>query len=114
PDMGMSINPMPGERIEVLRGASALLFGSSAIGGVVNVIDTRIPRHEPDGPVEADALLSYGSAAHERSVNGAIDVPIAGHFIVHADGNWSKSDDLETGGHILSKDLREQAAASPD
>ena len=33
---------------------------------------------------------------------------------LHADGNWSKSDDLETGGHILSEDLREQALASPD
>jgi iron complex outermembrane receptor protein len=114
PDHAIAINPITAERIEVLRGPSALLFGSSAIGGVVNVIDTRIPRHEPDGPVEADALLSYGSAANERSVNGAIDVPIAGHFIAHADGNWSKSDDLETGGHILSKDLREQALASPD
>src|SRR4249919_2549706 len=114
PDHAIAINPITAERIEVLRGPSALLFGSSAIGGVVNVIDTRIPRHELDGPVEADALLSYGSAANERSVNGAIDVPIAGHFIVHADGNWSKSDDLETGGHILSKDLREQALASPD
>ena len=114
PDHAIAINPITAERIEVLRGPSALLFGSSAIGGVVNVIDTRIPRHEPDGPAEADALLSYGSAANERSVNGAIDVPIAGHFIVHADGNWSKSDDLETGGHILSKDLREQALASPD
>src|SRR5207342_3442741 len=59
-------------------------------------------------------LLSYGSAADERSVNGAVDVPIAGHFVLHADGNWSKSDDLETGGHILSKNLREQALASPD
>src|SRR5262245_51233977 len=107
PDHAIAINPITAERIEVLRGPSALLFGSSAIGGVVNVIDTRIPRHEPDGPVSADALLSYGSAAEERSVNGAVDVPIAGHVILHADGNWSKSDDLETGGHILSKDLRE-------
>ena len=113
PDHAIAINPITAERIEVLRGPSALLFGSSAIGGVVNVIDTRIQRHEPDGPVKADALLSYGSAANERSANLSLDVPLGGHFVVHADGNWSKSDDLETGGHILSKDLREQAAASP-
>ena len=113
PDHAIAINPITAERIEVLRGPSALLFGSSAIGGVVNVIDTRIPRHEPDGPVKANGLLSYGTAANERSANLSLDIPLGGHFVVHADGNWSKSDDLETGGHILSKDLREQAAASP-
>ena len=114
PDHAIAINPITAERIEVLRGPSALLFGSSAIGGVVNVIDTRIPRHAPDGPVEADAMLAYGSAANERSINAAFDLPVVGHFIVHADGNWSKSDDLETGGHILSKELRAEALASPD
>jgi iron complex outermembrane receptor protein len=114
PDHAIAINPITAERIEVLRGPSALLFGSSAIGGVVNVIDTRIPRHSPDGPVEADALLAYGSAANERSINAAFDLPVVGHFILHADGNWSKSDDLETGGHILSKELRAEAVASPD
>ena len=114
PDHAIAINPITAERIEVLRGPSALLFGSSAIGGVVNAIDTRIPRREPDGPVSGDALLSYGTAANERSANLGIDVALGGHFVLHADGNYSKSDDLETGGHILSKELREEAQASPD
>ena len=113
PDHAIAINPITAERIEVLRGPSALLFGSSAIGGVVNVLDTRIPRHEPDGPASVDALLSYGSAANERSTNLSVNVPLGGHFVAHADGNWSKSDNLETGGHILSSELREQAAVSP-
>lgn len=114
PDHEVSINPITAERIEVLRGPAALLFGSSAIGGVVNVIDTRIPRTMPTGPVRIDAFAQYGSAAHERSVNGAIDVPIGGHFVLHADGNYSKTDDLHIGGFVLSKDLREEALASPD
>jgi len=114
PDHAVAINPLTAERIEVLRGPSALLFGSSAIGGVVNVIDTRIPRHVPDKPVSADALLSFGSAADERSGNAAINVPIAGHVVAHADAAYSKYDDLRVGGHLLSKPLREQADASPD
>ena len=114
PDHQVSINPLTAERIEVLRGPAALLFGSSAIGGVVNVIDTRIPRHVPENAVGIDALALYGTAANERSGNVAIDVPIAGHWVIHADGSLSKTDDLETGGHILSKNLRRQALASPD
>jgi iron complex outermembrane receptor protein len=114
PDHEVSINPITAERIEVLRGPVALLFGSSAIGGVVNVIDTRIPRRAPNGPVGLDAIALYGSAANERSINGSVNIAVGEHFVVHADGNHSKTDDLEIGGYVLSKQLREQALASPD
>jgi iron complex outermembrane receptor protein len=114
PDHQVTINPLTAERIEVLRGPSALLFGSSAIGGVVNVFDSRIPRSVPTGPVRLDALAEFGSAADERSGNLSVDVPIGGNFVVHADGAYSKYDDLRIGGFVLSKPLREQALASLD
>jgi iron complex outermembrane receptor protein len=114
PDHAITINPLTAERIEVLRGPSALLFGSSAIGGVVNVIDARIPRSVPDGPVGVDALLNYGSAANERSGNISLDVPVGGHVVIQGDGSFSKFGDLRTGGHLLSDDLRDEALASPD
>ncbi|OYW88212.1 MAG: TonB-dependent receptor, partial [Sphingobium sp. 32-64-5] len=37
-DHAVAINPLTAERVEVLRGPAALLYGSSAIGGVINVI----------------------------------------------------------------------------
>ena len=114
PDHAIAINPLTAERIEVLRGPAALLFGSSAIGGVVNVVDTRIPRRPPENAVGVQALAGFGTAATERFVNGGVDVPLAGKFVLHADGNWTKTDDLRTGGHILSKELREAARNSAD
>jgi iron complex outermembrane receptor protein len=114
PDHEVAVNPITAERIEVLRGPASLLFGSSGIGGVVNVIDTRIPRKVPENAVGIDAIALYGTAANERSVNGALDVPLGGHFVIHADGNYSKTDDLHIGGYVLSKELREEALASPD
>ena len=113
PDHAVAINPLTAERIEVLRGPSALLYGSSAIGGVVNVIDRRIPREEPEGGLDVNGLLEYGTAAEERSANLSVDGELVDHFVIHADGNWSKSDDFRTGGHLLTKELREEAAASP-
>jgi iron complex outermembrane receptor protein len=113
-DHAVAINPLTADRIEVLRGPSALLFGSSAIGGVVNVIDARIPRRVPDDPVHVEGLATYGSAADERSGNVLIDVPLGSEFVVHVDGNYSKTGDLRTGGFLLSPALRAQAAASPD
>jgi iron complex outermembrane receptor protein len=113
-DHAVAINPLTADRIEVLRGPSALLFGSSAIGGVVNVIDSRIPRRVPDDAVHIDGIATYATAANERTGNALIDVPLGGQFVFHLDANYSKSDDLRTGGFLLSPALRAQALASPD
>lgn len=113
-DHAAVINPLTADRIEVLRGPSALLFGSSAIGGVVNVIDSRIPRRVPEEAIHADGILTYGSAANERSGNASISVPVGGNFVLHVDGNYSKTDDMEIGGYALTPALRAQALASPD
>lgn len=112
-DHAAVINPLTADRIEILRGPAALLFAPSSIGGVVNVLDSRIPRHV-EMPLHADGIATYGSAANERAVSGVIDVPVTGGLVVHADGSWSKTDDMKTGGYVLSPALRAQAAASAD
>lgn len=111
-DHAVVIDPLLAERIEVLRGPATLLFGSSAIGGVVNVIDKRIPRTLPDEPVHADMIATYGSAADERSIGGAVDVPLAGKFVVHADGSYLKTGDLRVGGNLLAAPARATALAN--
>ncbi|MFA7602319.1 MAG: TonB-dependent receptor [Novosphingobium sp.] len=111
-DHATVVNPLLAERIEVLRGPQSLLYGSAAIGGVVNVIDRRIPVSVPDEPVHLGALATYGSAADERSVGGAIDVPVAERWVVHADGSYMKSGDIRIGGHALTPALRAQALAN--
>lgn len=113
-DHAVAINPLTADRIEVMRGPSALLYGSSAIGGVVNVIDTRIPRRVPDEPVHVEGLATYGSASDERTVMGEIEAPLTRQLVVHFDGSWTKTDDLRTGGYILTKPLRQIAAQSDE
>lgn len=113
-DHAVAVNPLTAERIEVLRGPAALLFGSAAIGGVVNVIDARIPRRVPDEAAHIEAIATYGSAANERSGNATVDLPVGGGFVLHFDGNYTNTDDLEIGGFVLSPQLRAQAAASAD
>ncbi|EPR12789.1 TonB-denpendent receptor [Sphingobium indicum IP26] len=113
-DHAVAINPLTADRIEVLRGPAALLYGSSAIGGVVNVIDSRIPRRVPDEPIHVEGIATYGSAANERTGSGEIEVPVGDRFVVHFDGSYSKSGDLDTGSYILTPALRAQAALSGD
>jgi iron complex outermembrane receptor protein len=59
-DHAVSIDPLLIKRIEVLRGSSALAYGSSSIGGVVNVIDRSIPT-ESFGRTGASVRSSYNS-----------------------------------------------------
>jgi iron complex outermembrane recepter protein len=113
-DHAVAINPLTADRIEVLRGPSALLFGSSAVGGVVNVIDSRIPRTVLGDVLHIDGLATYGSAANERSGTAKLDLPVAGKIVIHVDGSYSKTGNLDTGSFILTPALRAQAAASID
>ncbi|NTS64579.1 TonB-dependent receptor [Sphingomonas sp. HHU CXW] len=107
-DHAVAINPLLAERVEVLRGPSALLFGSSAVGGVVNVVDLRIPRTIPEAGYRVNAIGNYGSAANERSGAAAADLAL-GKLVLHADGSYSKTDDLEVGGYVLSRSARAAA-----
>ncbi|PEQ13778.1 TonB-dependent receptor [Novosphingobium sp. PC22D] len=111
-DHAVVVNPLLAERIEVLRGPQSLLYGSSAIGGVVNVIDKRIPTSVPDEIAHVGAMAGYGSAAEERSAAGAIDVPLGANWVAHVDGSYLKTDDMRIGGYALTPELRAQALAS--
>lgn len=111
-DHAVAINPLLAERIEVLRGPSALLYGSSAVGGVINVIDTRIPRSVPENGYRLNGMGTYGSAANERSGSAAADVALGKYLVFHADGSYLKSDDMKIGGYALSPRARAQALAT--
>ncbi|GGE12405.1 TonB-dependent receptor [Polymorphobacter glacialis] len=113
-DHAVVINPLFAERIEILRGPASLLYGSSAIGGVVNVIDKRIPREVPQEAVHLDVLGTYASAANERNIAGVAEVPLGDRFVVHVDGSYNKTDDLRIGGFVLSGPARAAALASPE
>lgn len=92
-DHAVPIDPLVIERIEVLRGPAALLYGGSAVGGVVNAIDNRIPRAAVGAPT-GTAELRLGGAARERGTGASVEAGGAG-FALHADAFWRKTDDLE-------------------
>lgn len=76
PDHAVAIEPFFTERIEILRGASTLLYGSSAIGGVVNAIDKRIPRSFPEEGETINAMVDYNSAAEGWTFGALATLPV--------------------------------------
>jgi iron complex outermembrane receptor protein len=70
PDHAVTTETLTAERVEILRGPATLLYGSNAIGGVVNVLDESIPTHSPFAPLTGTLDLRLGSSNDER--NGAV------------------------------------------
>lgn len=67
PDHNTAIEPFFASSVEVLRGPSAILYGSSAVGGVVNVIDRTIPETPPEGRAQGAFELRGDTATRERT-----------------------------------------------
>jgi iron complex outermembrane receptor protein len=92
PDHAVAIDPLIAEQIEVIRGPATVIYGAGAVGGVVNVIDHRIPK-EPLNGVMGRGETRFGGADNERSGAAVIDVG-NGMFAIHADVYTRKTDDL--------------------
>ena len=94
-DHAVPADPIAMERIEVLRGPGALLYGGSAVGGVVNVIDNRIPREplfDATGGISGKLHMGVASGNNERT--GAVLLETGTDtFALHVDAFDRKSDD---------------------
>ena len=109
-DHAVALSPFAAERVEVVRGPEVLLYGSSAIGGVVNSYDRRIPRGAPEAGFHADVLTGYASAAKEAQLAASIDAAVAPNLVVNVTGAFLDTRDLRVGGFVYSRALREEAA----
>jgi len=99
-DHAVSLDPLVIEQIEVIRGPAALLYGGSAVGGVVNAIDHRIPTEKLEG-VTGRAEASVGGADSQNNLAGVVDIG-NGKIAVHADAYTRKSSVLDIPGFAVS------------
>ena len=109
PDHANGVNPISAERIEVLRGPSTVLYGNGAIGGIVNVIDNRIPEQVPDKLLGGVVAQRYDSASDLTSsalkLDGGKD-----KFAFHLDGFYNDQNNT----HIGGQQIDESAARATD
>ena len=101
-DHATGVDPIIAERIEVLRGPSTLLYGSGAMGGIVNVIDNRIPETLFDKVIGGAGEQRYDSATDETSsalkLEGGKD-----HFAYHVDGFYRDAGNTSIGGMAIDE-----------
>ena len=97
PDHNVAANSTSATQVEVLRGPATLQYGSGAIGGVVNVVDNRIPSEVPvgiEGDVEANyATVNDGKFGRFNLTGGQNNIAF------HVDGFKRKTDNADIPGY---------------
>lgn len=101
-DHAVAADASTARQIEILRGPAALLYGSGAIGGLVNVVNDRIPTELLSKP-SGEAELRFGSADKERSLSFSAD-GAAGSIGLHLDGSTRTTDDYKIPGFAVLDD----------
>ena len=102
PDHATGVDPIIAERVEVLRGPSTLLYGNGAIGGIVNVIDNRIPEAVPDKLIGGAGEQRYDSVTNESASALKLEAG-KGNFAVHADGFYRDQNNTHIGGVAIDE-----------
>ncbi len=98
PDHAVTVDPLLGERVEVLRGPATLLYGGGAIGGVVNVLDNRIPTRLPEDGLEGRLALRGNTVAGEKAAAAAVSAQAGAHLVLHAEGSYRDADSYKSRG----------------
>ncbi|MFO7276341.1 MAG: TonB-dependent receptor [Pseudomonadota bacterium] len=109
-DHAVTIDPLVAERVEVVRGPAALLYGNGATGGVVNVVTGRVPERSADRSLRGAAELRGNSALEERALGARLDGG-RGSWTFHGDLHARKTDDVTIPGFGASRALRARQAA---
>lgn len=99
-DHATTVEPFLADQIEILKGPATLLYGSGAIGGIVNLVDGRIPQSAPANGVSGRTQIGYDSVSDGGTGMFRVD---AGNqnFALHADGLYRHDGDYEIPGRTL-------------
>lgn len=100
-DHAVTVDPIIVEQVDVVRGPAALLYGGSAVGGVVNATDNRIPTEQLNG-VTGRAEARVGGPDKQSNIAGVVDAG-NGLLAIHADLYNRNTSDLDIPGYAVSK-----------
>ncbi|MEM8843473.1 MAG: TonB-dependent receptor [Pseudomonadota bacterium] len=102
-DHAVTIDPYFATQIEILRGPATLQYGPGAIGGIVNIINNRIPQSLPDKPFNINAGGTYSTVSDGKTgaieMTGAVD-----SFAWHVDGLKRDTNDYDIPGFANEDD----------
>lgn len=99
PDHAVTVDPVLSTKVEVLRGPSTLLYGGGAIGGVVNVLDEKIPTQMPEHGMSGEVNLRGNTVANEKLGAAGVTVGLGEQFALRLEGDKRSADDYAASGY---------------
>jgi iron complex outermembrane receptor protein len=72
-DHAVSVDPLAARQVEIFRGPTTLLYGSGAVGGIINTVTNRIPIAAPADGLEGAVEIQGNTAAEDRAVSLTLD-----------------------------------------
>ncbi len=93
-DHAVAVDALTVRRVEVVRGPMSLLYGSSALGGVINAVREEIPSSMPDG-VHGTVSTQASSVNDGIALGGEVRAPVLG-LAWRAEGSARNAQDLRT------------------
>ena len=105
-DHALVIDPISAERMEIIRGPAALVYGSNTMAGAINVVKETILSSMPDH-IHATATLQAQSVSSGVASGFSIAAPVARAVAVHASGTARNAQDVRTpAGRLGNTDLK--------
>lgn len=98
PDHAVTADPLLANKVEVLRGPATLLYGGGAIGGVVNVLDNKIPTAMPDDGLDGFVALRANTVADEKAGAFSVTAKATDNLALHLEASQREADDYKAPG----------------
>ncbi|MGI9056847.1 MAG: TonB-dependent receptor [Pyrinomonadaceae bacterium] len=92
-DHGETVDPLSAERIEIVKGPATLLYGSNAIGGVVNVIGN--DENEKHDGFRGNLTTIGGSVDRQIGFSGGLEYGVK-NWLFRGNSSWQRTGDYNT------------------
>ncbi len=107
PDHAVAMDGMEAQSIEILKGASALRFGTNAVGGIVNVTDGRLISKLPKNGLSGDFFIGGSGVNNGHAFSAKLKYRI-GDFQLGIDTISKKASDFRIAGYAQTEALRSE------
>ena len=104
PDHAVTIDPQLAQKIDVIRGPSTLLYGAGSVGGLVNVIDTKIPTQMPENGYEGNVGVRYNTGNDEKMAQAGFTAGLGQNVALRVEGLKRDANDYISPDYIVTED----------